>query len=330
MGVDSPTNPCQMAKISNKNINYMFSKSKALFSSLGILALLLMGYFWLATTALGFSALENFAIILSNTRFFGYYIPEIIGFERYDSTGVQVMGVKLAITALTFIFSILLIYTSFLESLKDQIRFLNNSLGWVILAIALLVTSVVVYDDHPMINSDKLQLFVFIACCMIIVPLLFSLGKIRKSTKKSDSSLNVVQNHLKAEESKSELSDLETSDGKAIEEQSEDEIDDHDEALSTSADAEDAKESLPVGQEKNPDENKDNSEDFSDEEEADSSNDVDFNEKDSGDQLADVGPSTKMLPPPSSADLPADLMKLREESDDSAEEKPNDSAEEKP
>ena len=49
------------------------------------------------------------------------------------------MGVKLAITALTFIFSILLIY-NFIESLKDQIRFLNNSLGWVILAIALLVT----------------------------------------------------------------------------------------------------------------------------------------------------------------------------------------------
>ena len=113
-----------------------------------------------------------------------------------------------------------------------------------------------------------------------------------KSTKKSDSSLSVVQNHLKAEES-SELSDLETSDGKAIEEQSEDEIDDHDEALSTSADAEDAKESLPVGQDKNPDESRDNSEDFSEEEEADSSNDVDFNEKDSGDELADVGPSTK-------------------------------------
>lgn len=308
----------------------MFSKSKALFSSLGILALLLLGYFWLATAALGFSALENFAIILSNTKFFGYYITEIIGFERYASTGVQVMGVKLAITALTFILSIILIYTSFIESLKDQIRFLNNSLGWLILAIALLVTSVVVYDDHPMINSDKLQLFVFIASCMIVVPLLFSLGKKRKSTKSSDSSLNVVQNHLKAEESKSELSDLETSDAKVSEEESEEEIDDHDEARRAIANAEDAKESLPVDQVKNPDESKDNSEDFSDDEGADSLNDDDFDEKNSGDELADVGPSTKMLPPPSSADLPADLMKLREESDNSAEEKPDNSAEEKP
>ena len=311
-----------MARISNKNINYMFSKSKAFFSSLGILALLLMGYFWLATAALGFSALENFAIILTNSKFFGYYIPEMIGFERYDPTEVQVMGVKLAVTALTFILSIILIYTSFLESLKDQIRFLNNSLGWLILALALLVTSVVVYDDHAMINSDKLQLFVFIACCMIIVPFLFSLGKERKSIKSGVSPLNSVQNDLKTDGSKSALSDLETNDGQKGVEESGDEIDDQDETSSTSIDAVDDKESLDVEQDKNPEENTDNSEGLSDDEEVNLSNDIDFNEKDSGDELADVGPSTKLLPPPSSADLPADLMKLREEkSDEAIEEK---------
>ena len=78
MGVDSPTNPCQMARISNKNINYMFSKSKALFSSLGILALLLMGYFWLATAAFRLLHLKTLQLSWPAPGFFGYYIPEII------------------------------------------------------------------------------------------------------------------------------------------------------------------------------------------------------------------------------------------------------------
>jgi hypothetical protein len=165
---------------------------------------------------------------------------------------------------------------------------------------------------------------------MIIVPFLFSLGKERKSTKSAVSPLNAVQNDLKTEGSKRALSDLETNDGQTSVEESGDEIDDQDEASSTSVDAADDKESLDVDQNKNPEENTDNSEGLSDDEEVELSNDIDFNEKDSGDELADVGPSTQLLPPPSSADLPADLMKLREEkSDESIEEKSDESIEEK-
>ena len=61
-------------------------------------------------------------------------------------------------------------------------------------------------------------------------------------------------------------------------EESGDEIDDQDEASSTSVDAADDKESLDVDQNKNPEENTDNSEGLSDDEEVELSNDIDFNE----------------------------------------------------
>ena len=55
------------------------------------------------------------------------------------------------------------------------------------------------------------------------------------------------------------------------------------------------------------------------EDESDLLNDIDFNEKDTNDELADIGPSTKVLPPPSE-ELPPELMKLRGATDDSEDE----------
>ena len=55
------------------------------------------------------------------------------------------------------------------------------------------------------------------------------------------------------------------------------------------------------------------------EDESDLLNNIDFNEKDTNDELADIGPSTKVLPPPSE-ELPPELMKLRGATDDSEDE----------
>ena len=55
--------------------------------------MLVSAFFWLAVT-LGFASLENFIFEITNSKLFGYYIPEIIGFSYSDSETSKMMGIK--------------------------------------------------------------------------------------------------------------------------------------------------------------------------------------------------------------------------------------------
>ena len=88
-----------MARISNKNINYMFSKSRAFFFSTAVVFILLLIFFWVSTS-LGLTTLEKFAFDLTQTSLFGYKIPQLFGAGLEGNQVEQVNLLKIVFTIL--------------------------------------------------------------------------------------------------------------------------------------------------------------------------------------------------------------------------------------
>ena len=136
-----------------------------------------------------------------------------------------------------------------------------------------------------MTGSDKLEFFVFISLCILILLSLWAFknggtnNKIKDSTVFTENvSKKVLEGDKELNTSQIEDLDLEKKDDTDTDENS-----------------------------------------IVQEDESDLLTDIDFNEKDTNDELADIGPSTKVLPPPSE-ELPPELMKLRGATDDSEDE----------
>ena len=285
----------------------MFSKSKAFFSSLGVLIVLVSAFFWLAVT-LGFASLENFIFEITNSKLFGYYIPEIIGFSYSDSETSKMMGIKLAFTAAALTTACMFIYLSFLDQFKKQTQVFFQYIQWFVLLVALFVLSRVVYDDNPMTGSDKLEFFVFISFCILILLSLWAFKNGGKTHKIKDSTVFTEDVSKKVLEGDKELNTSQIEDSKEVSSAND---------LSETIDNNQSIEDLDLEKK---DDNTDTDENsIVQEDESDLLNDIDFNEKDTNDELADIGPSTKVLPPPSE-ELPPELMKLRGATDDSEDE----------
>ena len=336
----------------------MFSKSRAFFLSSAVVIFLTTGFFWLSLL-LGFTSLENFVVNLTQTKLFGYYIPEIFGSVKSDLLSSQALRLKILCTLSSLLFCGILIYISFLDGFSKMIKAFSKMTGWILLAIVCYIFFVIENDDHIMNDSDKLELFLFTAFSIVTGPLLISYSNKKPRVKKP-----IKQTLPKAKTP--EIVPKEEGDGETGTESTDESPEKSDNETTDDKSADDSaglndgsENSLQGGAQPSTEDSAkitEESESNTEKPEADSSNlsktedtlsikesedslsldgvanenlgetlpadeaeepvDIEFNEKQSADELIDEGPSDGLLPPPTE-DLPEELLKLRNEAQDS-------------
>lgn len=162
----------------------MQSFSRVLFLTLGSVCLLTVPLFWVSL-ALDYKALENILIVLSDSKFVGYPIPELFGASMSDSVVSQVFRMKVFISLFFLVYSLFLIGLSSFSSKKKSIKFL---FGGISIPVFLLVVGFwikFVSEDHIINSKEKHELFLATTIGLIVSILLFAYSLISKSPKKS-------------------------------------------------------------------------------------------------------------------------------------------------
>ena len=162
----------------------MQSFSRVLFLTIGSVCLLIVPLFWVSL-ALDYKALENILIVLSNSKFVGYPIPELFGASMSDSVVSQVFRMKVFISLFFLVYSLLLIGLSSFSGKKKRMKFL---FGGISIPLFLLIVGFwvkFVSEDHIINYKEKHELFLATSIGLIISILLFAYSLISNSPKKS-------------------------------------------------------------------------------------------------------------------------------------------------
>ena len=325
----------------------MFSKSRAVFNSTGIVILLVLVFFWISPL-IGFATLENFLYEAAQTNFFGYGFAEVLGASFNDSPEAQALRLKIILSFVLIILGLLLFLIGSFGKLGSQIRILCSVVGWATFFTIIFIIFNIIHEDHVMNKSHRLELFIFGTIAVFVGVALAYFLKGDDLVNSSNSNVlktekNFTENELKGSKNDAQLpqeknlSDTDDSDGgkkmseaqdisseeKAVEGEDK-ESDVNPEKDPVEKEAEDEKlvdELIPPPSQDNL--NQDLAEEEGDKEElvqdiiseggenADPFSEANINDEE--DPLANDTPSRKVLPPPSADELPDEVLKLREE-----------------
>lgn len=167
----------------------MHSISRAFFLSLGTILFLVLGLFWIGL-ALDFSALENFIINLCYSRFIGYTIPQVLGAESSHTVVEQVFRLKIICSLVVALYGSLMLLISNVKVRKAKLLILYYSIVIPLLFILSSVWIKLIYDDHILLRSHKVELSQFtilsfvISVTLILLSLKKEKSKLLESVKK--------------------------------------------------------------------------------------------------------------------------------------------------
>ena len=324
----------------------MFSKSRAVFNSTGIVILLVLVFFWISPL-IGFATLENFLHEATQANFFGYGFAEVLGASINDSPEVHALRLKIILSFVLFILGLLLFLIGIFEKLGSQIRILCSVVGWATFFTIIFIIFNIIHEDHVMNKSHRLELFIFGTIAVFVGVALTYFFKGDELVNSSNSSIldlekTSSENELKGNTNEAQLpqerdlSDIEDSeegtkmseardipseqkviDGK----DKESDVKPNKDATEEEAVKEDSVDKfIPPPSSENlnqelAEEERDKDELVKDSSEGGENADPfsEANINDEEDPLADDTPSRKVLPPPVTDELPDEVLKLREE-----------------
>jgi|SaaInlStandDraft_1057018.scaffolds.fasta_scaffold63541_2 hypothetical protein len=178
----------------------MYSLSKAFFFSLGTILFLVLSLFWIGL-ALDFSALENFIVNLSYSKYVGYTIPQIIGAGCEDTVVEQVFRLKIICTLIGISYGSVMLWISNLKTKKAKLLWLYYSIVIPLILVLALIWFKIIYDDHILSYADKIELSQFTTFGFIvsIILILLSVRKEKSKLAKSVAAKLPTVDELKTE-----------------------------------------------------------------------------------------------------------------------------------
>ena len=324
----------------------MFSKSRAVFNSTGIVILLVLVFFWISPL-IGFATLENFLHEATQANFFGYGFAEVLGASINDSPEVHALRLKIILSFVLFILGLLLFLIGSFGKLRSQIRILCSVIGWATFFTIIFIIFNIIHEDHVMNKSHRLELFIFgtIAVFVGVALAYFFKGEegvnssnsnmlgLEKTSSENDLKENTNEAHFSHEKDSSDTVDSEEgtkmseaqdipSGEKVVEgKDKEPDVKPDKDAIEKEAVKEDSvDEVIPLPSPDNLNQELAEAETGKEEFVKDSSEDgenvdpfSEANINDEEDPLANETPSRKVLPPPSADELSDEVLKLREE-----------------
>ena len=324
----------------------MFSKSRAVFNSTGIVILLVLVFFWISPL-IGFATLENFLHEATQANFFGYGFAEVLGASINDSPEVHALRLKIILSFVLFILGLLLFLIGIFEKLGSQIRILFSVVGWATFFTIIFIIFNIIHEDHVMNKSHRLELFIFGTIAVFVgVALTYffkgdelvnssnsSILDLEKTSSENELKGNTNEAQLPQERNLSDIEDSEEgtkmseardipSEQKVIDgKDKESDVKPNKDATEEEAVKEDSVDKfIPPPSSENlnqelAEEERDKDELVKDSSEGGENADPfsEANINDEEDPLADDTPSRKVLPPPVTDELPDEVLKLREE-----------------
>ena len=178
----------------------MLSFNRVFFLSLGSVCILITPFFWLALV-FDYKALENVMITLSKSYFVGYPIPELFGASKVDSISSQVFRLKIFFSLLLLTYSLFFLGLSSVEENRRRFQFLFRGISIPLFLIVVAFWLKFVNEDHIIIQSEKLELFLATTICLVISIFLFaySFRSRKKKPFKFNNNLPVVEKTLAEE-----------------------------------------------------------------------------------------------------------------------------------
>ena len=145
----------------------MHSLNRLIFLYLGSIGFLFLVFIWLAF-ALNFDGLDNAFVKLSNAKFVGYSIPELIGSSYKDSVSDQILCLKIVFSLLILGYSLYFLALFSIDDDSRRIRLLFLGFSLQLLASICLFWIKFIKDNHIVDNVEKRELFIATASCIFV------------------------------------------------------------------------------------------------------------------------------------------------------------------
>lgn len=168
----------------------MHSLNRLIYLYFGSISVLFLILIWIAF-AFEFTGLDNALIKLSESKFVGYNIPELLGADKGDVLGEQVLRLKLFFSILIFSYSIFSLWLFSIDEGIIRIRLLFVGISIPVLGAVVLFWLKFINENHIVDSIEKRELFLG-----TVVPLLFSIFLLFLSKRPSKRISNEKKNIL--------------------------------------------------------------------------------------------------------------------------------------
>jgi len=129
-------------------------------------------------------ALENFIFQLSESKFIGYSVPELLGSKSSDTIQQKIKRLEAVFVGILAFYGCILIFISFLNSSTARSKIIYFSVGGPILFIFYGFWFNFINDDHIISGYEKKQLFQFTLISMFFLGVCLYFGLKKKPVKR--------------------------------------------------------------------------------------------------------------------------------------------------
>ena len=172
----------------------MHSLNRLIYLYFGSISILFLILIWIAF-AFEFTGLDNVLVKLSESKFVGYSIPELIGADKGDVLGEQVLRLKLFFSILIFSYAIFSLWLFSIDEGVIRIRLLFVGISIPVLIAVVLFWLKFINENHIVDSIEKRELFLG-----TVVPLLLSIFLLllsKRPSKRISSEKNKISRRQK-------------------------------------------------------------------------------------------------------------------------------------